>query len=1200
MKNTITKLILTVALLASLAWFIFPVQDKIRLGRDLRGGVSLIYSVNMEDQQGDRAEILQQTIEVLKDRVNPTGQLDIAMEPLGLDRIEVVMPLPNETVLALKTDYEDSLDALLEAAEIRSLELDEALRGGNAINAFGGEGQRGQKVAELQGAFDTWKNAQAGFEAIADGGDQTTINRLASAAASAEIRYEDLRGDVLSMSLDRSRLLRTLQLPTQREAMKDEDGKIVRDESGEEVKDESQRDLALADIRSEFPHLASGVDGLVEKYDAYQEERTSLDDPQDLIRLLQGAGVLEFRIAVTVDDPGAPNADDMRQQLAEVGPENTDSPVAAWFEINDLKQWADEQEQLDALLADPPGYFAQRGLIAGERDGTIYLLLYTTEFGSMTHQGSTKWAITGTMRTADSLGRPAVGFQLDPQGGGLMGALTGRNIGKPMAIVLDGEVFSAPTLQSQISTNGVITGSFSTKEINYLIRVLAAGSLEARLSPAPIAQNSLGPSIGADNLDRGLEAFVIAVIAVAIFMIIYYFFAGVIADIALLANGIIIFGFMAMIDGTFTLPGLAGIVLTIGMAVDANVLIYERIREELFDEEGVDLRIAIKNGYAKALSTIVDANVTNLIVCFVLFKTATTEVKGFALTLSIGICATLFTALFLTRQIYYLYTDHFGFRKLNMLPVAFPAVHRALEPSIDWIGLRRIFWPVSTVLVLGSIMLVSIRGVNMFDTELRGGISATMRTKALDADNEGGEHVQLVHTDVEERIKAIADTFGNDADATRAAVAREFANALVLTVGSTGSSSDGELTADRFQVKIANPKEIPDEQNIQPIVVDFLVSEFEASLDVIPPLTFDGDAPDAPASSYTFPIEEDDLGEVLPDARGIRVPAFLGGVAVVLQDVEPAVSTEEILRRVEQMRNQPDFSDSVGRTVGAYGVVPADPNNPEAGYSTVIVTVADQHTSYFDDADLWDQRLATREWALVASAMRRAAGARAGQQLLLGGREHACGERRGRGRADVARHPHLHLGSVRFAALFAGGDRRAGPRRVDRTRRAGADQHHRHGHHPGHLLDRGVPHRPRGRRGAADDHRVFAQRYDRDPRPHPREPRQVAARERRRREPLDQPDREPNVAHLDDHAGRGVDHVRRRRQRHPTVHLLPAHRPAHRDLQLRRDRRAVGLPRQGRPRGGGVGGPGGGGCHGTRAGAGLRHRRICGRRWRGI
>ena len=239
-----------------------------------------------------------------------------------------------------------------------------------------------------------------------------------------------------------------------------------------------------------------------------------------------------------------------------------------------------------------------------------------------------------------------------------MGRMTGSHVNEPMAIVLDGQVYTAPNLNSQINGQGQIMGSFSQSEIQYLLQVLTAGSLEARLSHDPIAVNIIGPTIGVDNLNRGLSALGWSVIAVIVFMLFYYMSAGIIADFALLANGVLIFGIMALIDGTFTLPGLAGVVLTMGMAVDANVLIYERIREELA-AGARDLREAVREGYNKVYSTIIDANLTTLIAAFILFQFGSGPIKGFAVTLMIGILTSMFTAMMLTRMMVALWIKRF-------------------------------------------------------------------------------------------------------------------------------------------------------------------------------------------------------------------------------------------------------------------------------------------------------------------------------------------------------------------------------------------------------------------------------------------------------------------------------------------------------------------------------------------------------------
>ena len=692
MRNLAWKIIFILVVIALCVTSIL--LKDIRLGRDLRGGVSLIYAVHMPDDVLDSQAMLTQIIAVLQDRVNPTGVLDISMQPLGQDRLEIVMPLPSEEVRSLKAAYETALDKLLLSAQIRQGPLQLALEAGKAVEQYGGEegSAKYQQISDLQDAFNALNAARdTRLAAEAQGLPSQQLNPLHQAEADAGAEYDRLHGPVLRLNLEETRVARAIRLSKNELPRLDDTGtQLVDSVTEEKLWYRSPRDIELDSIRAQYPHVAADLDSVVDAYDSYADQRKGFDDPEDLMRLLRGAGVLEFYIAVRSTNPQGVNPDEMRTQLAERGPAGTDSMVAKWFPINDLKQWYKKPEELAQLQADPVGYFTRTArLVAAERDGEYYVLLYITPSKSMVHRPDVQWSVVGTGTTSDRLGRPAVRFSLDAVGGSEMRRLTTNHVGEPMAIVLDSQVFSAPNLNSAIGSSGVIEGTFSQLELSYLTKVLAAGSLEATLSPDPIAINTMGPSIGADNLEAGTNAFVVAIIAVAAFMILYYFFAGAVAGLALLINGVIIFGVMSLIDGTFTLPGLAGIVLTIGMAVDANVLIYERIREEIFAGE-VDLRGAIRLGYQKAMSTILDANITNLIVCLVLYYTATTEVKGFALTLGLGILATLFTALFVTRVIYEVYTDVVRATRLPMLPTVVPAIHRFLEPKINWIGMLRI------------------------------------------------------------------------------------------------------------------------------------------------------------------------------------------------------------------------------------------------------------------------------------------------------------------------------------------------------------------------------------------------------------------------------------------------------------------------------------------------------------------------------
>lgn len=260
-------------------------------------------------------------------------------------------------------------------------------------------------------------------------------------------------------------------------------------------------------------------------------------------------------------------------------------------------------------------------------------------------------------------GEPYVSLAFDAQGARLFERITGENIGKRLAIVLDNNVYSAPVIRDKISGGKAqITGSFTMEDAKDLAIVLRAGAL-----PAPVKileERTVGPSLGKDSINKGLKSMVIGGLVVIAFMAVYYAVSGLIADLALILNVLFIMAGLAFFGATLTLPGIAGIILTIGMSVDANVLIFERIREET--RLGKPPRAAIETGYAKALVTILDANVTTFIAALVLFQFGTGPVKGFAVTLSIGIVASFVTGVFVTRVIFdYL----FVYRRWNKISI---------------------------------------------------------------------------------------------------------------------------------------------------------------------------------------------------------------------------------------------------------------------------------------------------------------------------------------------------------------------------------------------------------------------------------------------------------------------------------------------------------------------------------------------------
>lgn len=981
MQNLVWKIVLIFAVLGLCVYSMYPPSERIRLGKDLQGGYSMVYLVNMPEDTVNRAELLAQTIDVLKERVNPQGVLDISMAPLGVDRIEIVSPLPSDEVKALKAVYDDALEALQSGAQVSASDLDEALRFNRAPQDFSGL-NAANRIQELQTAYNALQEARAALTAAraapasqpatapaattepsTQADPQQALFVLEQRVADSLDRFETLRTEVLNENLDPSRLERVIMLSKERKPKLDATGKAMQDDKGERILDPSPRETAVAALKTQFPTVAEKLDAVLAAYDTYQAKRTTLDDPEDLKRLLRGAGVLEFHIVVRSSSPEGLNIEDMRRQLAEVGPNKTDSSIARWYPINGAKEWAKEPALEAALEADPTGYFASRWDMVAERyNGTVYVLLYTAPGKAMMHDASTQWSVESTGRTQDQLGRAAVSFRLDSPGGQLMSRLTGAHVQQKMAIVLDDQVYTAPNLNSQIGNAGIIEGDFSPEDINYLIRVLAAGSLSARLSEQPISLSTLGPSIGADNLARGLKAFVLSICVTAGFMLVYYFFAGVVANIALFCNAIVIFGIMALMNASFTLPGLAGVALSVAMAVDANVLIYERIREEMVNNKE-DLRTAIRLGYSRAMSAIIDGNVTHLITCVVLLYTATTEVKGFAVTMILGVLATLFTALFITRVLFTIYTEILGARTLPMLPTVFPGIHRALQPNFDWIKWRKVFYTGSTIVTLIALALVFSLGKRILDTEFRGGVAITMQTRMANPGEPAGADGRLLmaRPEVEAEIKSLGDSAPESDSAVR-----ELRAATVLTVG----DSDEQYRASRFQVKVSNPPNVASEIAVNDAVGTALAQKFADRLDITPSRRFDG-LDEVEHAGRTYPIQSDNLGEVIgmPGVTDSLRP-YRGGVVIVLRNIEPPVTTAQVESRIARMREQPDFADQRGREVKAFALEPVDAANPAKGNTAVAIAVYDPDLDLNKvDFGLWDDQLARSEWKLVATAI---------------------------------------------------------------------------------------------------------------------------------------------------------------------------------------------------------------------------------------
>jgi SecD/SecF fusion protein len=441
--------------------------------------------------------------------------------------------------------------------------------------------------------------------------------------------------------------------------------------------------------------------------------------------------------------------------LASKGPQAASTSKYKWVEMEDqtpqsVYQWANPQGM---------------GAIVGQFGKKYYVLASNLPGECLLYSPEKDWKLEKAQPSSDRMGRRAIGFSLNDKGAIIFGSLTENNKERPLCILLDDIAISAPNISTRIDKNGVITGSFTDTDVADMVNKLNAGSLPARLIEQPISVKNIGPSIGENNRDEGIQAGVIGLIVVILVMAVYYLKAGIIANLALVCNILFVLAIMSGLDATFTLPGIAGIILTIGMSVDANVLIFERIREE--QAKGCSLGVAIKNGYDRAFRTIFDANLTTFITGAILYWVASEEIKGFAIVLMLGIVCSMFTALFVTRVVFDLLASkkmiQGEIKMLNLIGV----------PNINWMGSRPVFFAISSVLVISGLVIFFTRDSSKYDIEFTGGTAVQLNFKTVQN-----------RDDVEKRLRAAGQAAGSPALET----------AYVYSVGDTGKEFEVTTT----------------------------------------------------------------------------------------------------------------------------------------------------------------------------------------------------------------------------------------------------------------------------------------------------------------------------------------------------------------------------------------------------------------------
>ncbi len=995
-KNLHWKALLIVVLAGLAAWNVYPPKDKLKLGLDLAGGTSLVYEI---DTQGlnrvERKGLAQRMIPILLRRIDPTNVANIVMRPQGDTRIEIQLPVSSAETRRKRQAFEKALEEL-EKENVNLLTVRRALLAGGAareeaFSRFAGDSAERKEIldnlatahdarkakkderdslasqmAQLRdkmkstGLRDDFVEAMAPQWSKLDAGERTeaiakfveennpaddgvieaaanlsednkklveeyveayskwaeVVNDLAEPETGLNAKYDQAVARLSELNLSIAQMTDVLDLPAE----------------------SAQRQTQLNDFRLKFPEREEKINAVVSAFEEYRADRGRLDDPEDLKRMLKGAGVLEFVILPTSND-GKVTTSELEgylEALRTKGPKQASGGKYVWCQIENIDKF--------------PHSFKDIGSAAIGTFGDKYYVLASNRENECMLRGSgmKEWKLRRAYPTTDRTGRRAIGFDHDEVAAGMFFKVTNNNIGRPLCILLDGEAISAPVIESAIRSSGVITGDFTETEIEDMVNKLNAGSFPARLSEVPISEKSIGATIGADNRDKGIMAGLIGLAAVAAFILVYYLLAGSIADIALFMNILFVLGMMAMFRATFTLPGIAAIILTIGMSVDANVLIFERIREEQI--RGSSLRTAIATGYQRAFRTIFDANVTTFITALILYMVASEEIKGFAIVLMLGIASSMFTALFVTRAIFdFLVGKRIIREHLLMLRLV-------RSPQVNWMGIRGLFFAISLLLIAGGMTVFFARSDtenSKYDIEFTGGTSIQIDLK---------EGTNLTRSDVESRIRAKGRQLGNAALAaakvysigdtglqyeitttetneTRATVSFNAPGAETVesvTEAINRAAEEGSGTLYNLSVSREGPDFVVSTSQVnRQLVRDVLTRAFGDRAKVSEPV-INEIVGRAVRESFADMLDiRENLGVSITSARkvtesDVELADFLGGIKISCR-LENETTYEELATRFKEIRFKPDMQELVWYS---YKILDSDLAEPEAAAST--------------------------------------------------------------------------------------------------------------------------------------------------------------------------------------------------------------------------------------------------------------------------
>ncbi|MCY2941489.1 MAG: protein translocase subunit SecD [Planctomycetota bacterium] len=644
-------------------------QGGFRLGVDLVGGSILVYEVDSKKTEPNTTVNIEELAASLKRRIDPADLFNITIRPIqgNPPRVEIILPT-------------------------------------------GGQKQSEAEEKSWQTILETVRKEFPGKE----GSNYQTVPRgdIMRLIARVEDAYPDTEKESVSKSI-RDRFLQN---------------KEKRSLTTEEV--ERIKDLIAQQGRLEFRILANRLDD----EEAIAAAEKYLREPANQVRLK--------KLARDGDAPPAPMTDNGTATFnASINGDRAQYSYS-WIEVGKEELYSlglNSSAETDPVRS---GSFKQ---VASTRDkeattapGTNSCLIYSRtipnperlmpkdresekkyEYFLLTRNTEKGKEITGDFlssarRGMDSKGDLTVDFRFSAEGGNRFYELTNRNrpaskdgFKRHLAIVLDGQIRSAPVLNQAIRTDGQISGSFTPADIDTLVRILRAGALPATLKPQPVSENTVGATLGDDTIKAGTYSIIFAFLAVIVFMVVYYRLSGLVACIALLSNLLLTVAFMVIVKATFTLPGLAGLVLTLGMAVDANILIYERLREER--EKGASILLALRNGYDRAFPTIIDTHMSSIFTAVILYVVGNDQLRGFGISLTLGLIISLFTSLFMTRTIFDVCQLKGWIGDLKML-------HVFVNPNFDFMAIRRAMFSITLSLTVigGGLFIYRLdKGLNI-------------------------------------------------------------------------------------------------------------------------------------------------------------------------------------------------------------------------------------------------------------------------------------------------------------------------------------------------------------------------------------------------------------------------------------------------------------------------------------------------------